>query len=108
MNRSILENKILDEAEWLVEQLKEKNAEGSQEGIDPKKVIVKTVNNVISCLVFGSKCSLDEDFENKMETIDMLLQNIPRATNIIVQIFYRYEFFHFLLLCFDKISLITI
>ncbi len=92
MSKNILEIKIQNEADWLVEQIKVKIEEnsGSSEGINPKMIIVKAVNNVISGLVFGKKCSEDEDFEEKIADIEATIQNISKVANIFVQIFFRY------------------
>ncbi len=73
MNKSILEKSIQDEADWLVNKLKEMSREiGSNSGgYDPTNPIVKAVNNIISCMVFGSKCSVDAQFEEKMARVDV-------------------------------------
>ena len=90
MNKSILETKIQEEAEELVAQIKEKVGKCTQEGIDPKMLIVKAVNNVISCLVFGSKCSLDEEFEDKVAKLDAIVQNTPKTSSFLVLLCFEY------------------
>ncbi len=91
MSKSILEKKIQDEAEWLVGELKGKSEEmGAKScGIDTKILIIKAVNNIISCLVFGSRCSVDVEFEEKIALIDDFLQNTPKKSNFLKQVFFR-------------------
>ncbi len=87
MNRSILENKIQEEANWLVGQIRPKSDSNAifSDGINPKMLLAKAVNNVISGLVFGAKCSLDEHFEENIANIDTMMQNCPTTLDFFIQ-----------------------
>ncbi len=90
MNKSILETKIQEDAESLVGEIKEQMKKSPKEGIDPKMPILRAVNNVISCLIFGTKRTIDKEFEEKFAKFDTIVKNGHKAANFFVMICFRF------------------
>ena len=91
--KNITENKIREEAEFLIENIKkEVNEKDSnlKDGTDPRMILAKAINNLISNLIFNKRCSMEPEFEETISKMNTFFQNNVALSNIYAQKFFWY------------------
>lgn len=79
--RTLVEDSICEQADWLNTLLAEQQRAAGAGGFDPELDLVRAVNNVISRLVFAANCSGDPEFERMMNSINEVSRSFTRQTN---------------------------
>ena len=67
-----------------------KNDSSLKGGIDPRMVLAKTINNLISTLIFNKRCSMEPEFEETISKMNTFFQNNVALSNIYLQKFFWY------------------
>ena len=91
--RTLVEDSICEQADWLNSLLVEQQRAAGAAGFDPELDLVHAVNNVISRLVFAANCSGDPEFERLMTSINDVSRAFTRRTNFaLMTLRHRFEF----------------
>ena len=59
----------------------------------PKQPLTVAINNVISWMIFGYRCSTDPEFEKISKNLTEIIASISDASNLIAMFFYQYAKF---------------
>ena len=74
------------------EEIKEK-ASNLKDGTDPRMVLSKSVNNIISSLIFNKRCSLEPEFADTMSRMNEFFKYNIILSNTYIQKFFWYVLF---------------